>query len=374
MTATHTRRRPRAKRQTKRPRTPRKHLDAARGMDRSASTAPLVALQRGLAAALYYIASSVSLTLFNKLLFQRHEMTSPVLVLCAQAALTLVILTGLSFFGVAATFDPRRLTRTQRSSHFGLFLSYILMLLFGLAALQHTSLLMYHTLRRTSIVAVLLAQWILLGLLPSRATLAATALIVSGAFAAVATNLRFELAAYVLAGAANIATAVYLVRLKDVRDYCNVSNLQLLFINNVYALPALLAVLIASPPEAAVWARFAIPEFTFLFLASASFALVLNHAVYVNTTVNDAVAHTISTQIKDVVLLAISIIFVDDAKLRSRGMLDGALVAFAGSLVYALGKLREKFGSKAVEIKDDVVREPLVSNGDDDGEEREVGR
>lgn len=343
-------------------------------MDRIASTPPWLALQRGLAAALYYITASVSLTLFNKLLFQRHNDVSPVLVLCAQAVVTLLILSCLSHFGIAAVFDPRRLTRTQRASSLGLFLSYILMLLFGLAALQHTSLLMYHTLRRTSIVAVLLAQWGLLGLVPTRATLAATALVVAGAFAAVATNLRLEVAAYALAGAANVATAVYLVRLKDVRDYCGVSNLQLLFINNVYAMPVLLAVMVAYPPEMEVWGRFAVPEFSLLFLASASFALVLNHAVYVNTTVNDAVAHTISTQVKDVVLLAISIVFVDDPKYRSRGMLDGALVAFAGSLVYALGKLREKFNGKVVEAKDETVREPLVANAEGDEETEEVDR
>lgn len=142
----------------------------------------------------------------------------------------------------------------------------------------------------------------------------------------------------------------------------------------MYALPVFLALLVASPQEPAVWARFAVPEFTLLLLASAGFALALNKAVYVSTTVNDAVAHTIVTQINDVVLLVISILFVDDSNLRSRGMADGAVVAFAGSVVYALGKLRDSFGRKAEEFKDDIDRDHLVSNTGEDGEEMEVGR
>lgn len=194
------------------------------GMKRGSRKTLWLALRRRLASALYYIASSVLLTVFNKLLFQRHDMVSPTRILCAQAVEMLMVLRGLSLFGNAATIDPRRLTRTQRSCHFDLFLDYILVLLFGLAAVQSTSLLTYHTLGRTTIAVVLFAQWISFGRLPSCATVAAVALIVSGAFAALATNLRFELTAYALAGGANIASAEYLVRMKDARDYCKESR------------------------------------------------------------------------------------------------------------------------------------------------------
>lgn len=77
--------------------------------------------------------------------------------------------------------------------------------------------------------------------------------------------------------------------------------------------------------------------------------MVINHAIFVNTTTNDAIAQSIASQLKDVVLLIISIVFVDDPAQRAAGNLQGVFVGFLGSLVYGVGKLRERNTSKTIQ-------------------------
>lgn len=307
----------------------------------SPSPKPLLASVGGILAGLYYVSVSVLLTLFNKLLFQRHSI-SPVLVLLSQCITTLTVLTLLSFFGLRTSLDLRKLSSAQICTHLPLIITYMCMLLFGMAALKSTSLLMYHSLRRSSIIPVILFQWHFERRAPTKATVLAAALIVVGGTAAITTNLRWEPNAYFLAFSANITTAYYLTRLKHVRDTLAVSNLQLLFLNNVYAFPLLLAIFSGAPSPTSSWFLFENSRFVVLFFCSSVFAIVLNHAVYVNTTVNGATAHTVSTQVKDVILFAASVLFVDDPKYRSRGMFLGAMVELGGTMVYATGKILSK--------------------------------
>ncbi len=108
-----------------------------------------------------------------------------------------------------------------------------------------------------------------------------------------------------------------------------------------------------------------------MFVCSSVLAIVLNHAVYVNTTVNDAIAHTVSCQVKDALLLVISIVFIDDARYRSTGMLLGAIVEFTGSVIFAVGKIinARSEGSKPIPIGD-----VMGTKNDDGGEEEERKR
>lgn len=292
-----------------------------------------------LLAALYYVSISVSLTLFNKILFQRHSV-SPVLVLLSQCVVTIVVLNLISIlFGVKSTVNLTTLSPVMLCTHLPLVVSYVCMLLFGMIALAKTSLLMYHTLRRTSIIPVLLLQWHFTRTPPTMYTLAAVAIIITGGTGAIANNLRWEPLTYVLAFSANITTAFYLTRLKSVRDKLGLTNLQLLFLNNVFTFPILISLFLGSPTPILEPVLLKDPVFIALFLSSSTFAIALNHAVYVNTSVNDPVGHTISTQVKDAVLLVFSIFVIDDPKYRSTGMVVGAMVEFSGSIVFAIGKI-----------------------------------
>lgn len=108
------------------------------------------------------------------------------------------------------------------------------------------------------------------------------------------------------------------------------------------------------------------PEFAVLFLCSSCFALVLNHSTYVDTTVNDAVAHVVAAQVKDVILLLLSVFFVDNPLHRSPGMMRGALIAVTGSAVYAAGKIfsmgkEPSTAAKARDEKPGELKQALLS-------------
>lgn len=291
-----------------------------------------------LLSALYYISTSVSLTLFNKLLFSGFPSSNPPFLLLCQSITAVLILLTLRLLG---RFDPPQLQTWGKDAlrkYAPLYVSNLVMLLTSLIALKFTSLLMYNTLRRTSMIFVVAIHSAVNSTRPSSFTVAATALVTFGALWAGSTDLAFDPVGYSLAFAANLSTAVYLVLLRPVRDKLQLSNLQLIFVNALANIPVLVFILLIFPPVGLI-ALFADIKFSFLFLCSCSFAMVINHAIFVNTTTNDAIAQSISSQLKDVVLLITSIMFVDDPSQRASGNLKGVLLGFSGSIVYGIGKL-----------------------------------
>ena len=321
-------------------------------------------------AAVYYIATSVSLTLFNKLLFSRFPASDPPFLLLCQSLTAVLILGTLKLFG---KFTPPNLflwTRQSFRAYSPLFISNLCMLLTSLIALKFTSLLMYNTLRRTSMIFVVAIHSYVTTTRPSPYTVGATALVTCGALIAGTTDLSFDPLGYGLALAANISTALYLVLLKPVRDKLHLSNLELIFVNALSNIPVLFAIICFFPPEENLLEQFNDATFAFFFLSSCALAVVINHAIFVNTTTNDAIAQSVSSQLKDVALLIISLLFIDDPKHRAAGNLQGVLVGFFGSLVYGVGKLmnRNKIPNKSAE---ELVVKPSSSQ-DESGDEEKV--
>jgi solute carrier family 35 len=292
-------------------------------------------------AALYYIAASTSLTIFNKLLFNTFAAVDPLLLLLFQAFTTLSIFAALT---VARRFRLPTLP-TDRNvvlAYIPLLLSYAVMLTTSLIALRFTSLLMYNTIRRTSLLfVVVLHSWSTKSY-PARYTVTATGLTLAGALFASMTDLSFDPFGYSLAILANASTAIFLVLLRPVRDRLNYTNMQLLFFNTLCITPLLLCLLFIMPPHDSILPLFsASSTFCILFALSCALAVVITHATYVNTTVNDAITQTVSAQVKDVLLLSASYFFVDSAAGRGKGNLVGVAIGFCGSVIYGFGKLHE---------------------------------
>lgn len=304
-----------------------------------------------LLAALYYIITSAALTLFNKLLFSVFPAADPTVLLLCQAITAVSILTVLRALN---KFTPPALSQWTRASiriYAPLYISNLAMLLTSLIALKYTSLLMYNTLRRTSMIFVVAIHCGLHRVRPTSYTIGATLLVTVGALIASSTDLAYDPLGYALALTANLSTAVYLVFLRPVRDKLQVTNLQLLYVNALASIPVLLILTASFPPRDSLFNLLPNPTFAFLFLCSCSLALVINHAIFVNTTTNDAIAQSISSQLKDVLLLIISVVFVDDASQRASGNLQGVFVGFLGSLVYGVGKLLDRRAVKDEEPK-----------------------
>ncbi|PXF49116.1 Nucleotide-sugar uncharacterized transporter 3 [Gracilariopsis chorda] len=174
---------------------------------------------------------------------------------------------------------------------------------------------------------------------PTIYTIVATILVTAGALWAGTTDLAFDPVGYALAFTANLSTAIYLVLLRPIRDKLHLSNLQLIFVNALANIPVLIILVMAIPRKEGLLSHFADLTYSFLFLCSCAMAVIINHAIFVNTTTNDAIAQSIASQLKDVVLLVASVIFVDDPAHRADGNLQGVMVGFLGSVAYGIGKI-----------------------------------
>ncbi|GAB0492784.1 hypothetical protein MMPV_004054 [Pyropia vietnamensis] len=188
-----------------------------------------------------------------------------------------------------------------------------------------SSLLLYNTLRRTSILFVLGGE--MLGgaaggpaprPLSLRALLAVTATARAGT--AVATSAAStastasvisaaggaEWGAYALALTANATSAGYLLSLKRVRAATGLSSSDLVGFLTAAALPPLAAAAVASGEWAAArrWAASATGAGVAAAAASIALGGLINHATVVNTTTNSALAQAVGAQVKDGLLAA----------------------------------------------------------------------
>jgi solute carrier family 35 len=304
-----------------------------------------------LAASLYYVTASTTLTIFNKLLFSGHAEVYPPFLLLAQSCTSLCIFLALYLVGrfIPPPLPSRPRFASAAATYAPLLAAYVIMLISSLIALQRTSLLMCNTIRRTSIVFVVAVHALVENRPPTRHTVAATVLTIAGAVIAGSRDLAFDTAGYALAITANASSALYLVLLCPVRDKLGFTNLQLMFVNTACIVPLLAALLVALPPPPLrflprdIMSQLAMsPTFALIFASSCSMAMILSHATYINTTVNDAVVQTVSAQIKDVVLLLVSFLFIDSSVGRAKGNLYGVIIGFFGSIIYAIGKLQQK--------------------------------
>lgn len=135
-----------------------------------------------------------------------------------------------------------------------------------------------------------------------------------------------------------------MILLTPVRDALDYSNLDLLFVNTCAVTPLLLLFfLLTSAPLSTATALFAHlathPAPAATFAAACTLTFFLNHATYLNTAINNPVAQTVSAQLRDVLLLGISVAFIDNAAHRGPGNITGVLIGLAGSVIYAYGRL-----------------------------------
>jgi len=313
------------------------------------SQAPRSARLVGVWSSVYYVAVSVSLTVFNKVIFAQYNMQQPLVLFVAQSLATMLCLSVLFMTQpqrrrVESTYtsnDTRAIRSTQSVLQLvrrlmPLSLASLLMVWCGLEAMRFTTLLMYNTLRKTSLFFVLSCEYLFLYKVPSLPTVLSISVIVLGAGYAGFRDLYFDLAGYVLAFTSNLATSLYLVLIKRIRDQLGLDNLTLLFWNTALTSPVivLLATLRGDFPRFASYAFHQPGSFWIIFAVDSFLGLVINHSIYCNTTANSPLTQAVSAQFKDVVLFFVSY-FAFDRAMTSNGTIVGVIITFLGALWYA---------------------------------------
>ena len=297
------------------------------------------AVRRSALAALYYVCVSVGLTVLNKAIFSTYSFAYPLLLVEGQLLVSVLLFYGLGRWRLLTV--PRWSWSTARQV-LPLTASYLLMLVSGMAGLQGTSLVMYNTLRRTSVGFVMALEYALLGDVPSPAIAACVLFMTLGAAVAGIGDASFALYGYAMILLANLTTSLYIVLVKRVRQRTDLDNFGILFYNCILSLPPVVLLATVRGQHSALWrtdAHYWRGEFVWVFAAACAMGFVINHAIYYNTNTNSPLTQTVSSQAKDVVLLAASAPFDG-----TRAITDNALglsVSFAGSFAYSVIKYRE---------------------------------
>lgn len=290
--------------------------------------------------ATYYISVSVMLTTVNKIMFNRFPLLDASIIVIGQAITTVLVLSFLSIVGQFDLPSFRNFSTKSLLAYAVFFTTYAFTVLSSLVALRQTSLLMCNTLRRTSMLFVVVTHAVFHKSFPSRHTVLATGLILYGAFRASQSDLQVDHRSIATIFVANLSSSLYLVFVKPVRKTLNLTNIQLQFMNATLLVPVLYYMTYNSS-SSVLFLYAQNVSFLALFTTSCGLAMIITHATYVNTSVNNAVTQVVAAQIKDVILALVSYIAVDDAASRADGRALGVLLSFGGSAAYAYGKVIE---------------------------------
>ena len=240
---------------------------------------------------------------------------------------------------------------------------------------------MYTTLRRTTVVFVMLLEWLQSNKTSSSGVQASVVLMIVGALVAGYRDLHFDLLSYSIVFLYNLCTALYLVLINDIsvrekRQAAQVEHHEhlqhrppldkydFMFYNNVITIPLLaLIVLATDETRALVHSPHASnPYFLLSLLASSLLAFLLNYAIFANTAKNSALTQTVSGQAKDVIVVALGYLAFDDSHMDV-GNAVGVALGFAGSVAYAVARMRHAqhaaadAAAKGSRLKDGVGEE-----------------
>ncbi|GJQ10276.1 hypothetical protein GpartN1_g2067.t1 [Galdieria partita] len=294
---------------------------------------------KSLVAALYYISVSVSLTVFNKSIFQNYDFQETTVLVSSQLSITILLLSILRKTQLISIDDFQW---DLFVACWPLSLSYYLMLVTSMVGLRDTNLVIYNTLRRTTVFFVLVLEKVILGKKASWGVVASVMVLLSGTMVAALFDMSFSTYGYFMVFLANLTTAVYLVLIRYTRDRTNLDNFGILYYCSVSCLPLFLftGVLDGSLRRLFIHAPHYELSFWIFFILACSFGFIINHSIYYNTTTNSALTQNISAQVKDLVLLVSSYYFFHPQKSSVWGHM-GVATSFIGGLLYIVAKILE---------------------------------
>lgn len=218
----------------------------------------------------------------------------------------------------------------------------------GIVALRYLNIPMFSTLRKFTVLFVLLGEVILLRK-PAKPTIwLSVSVMLCGGLLAGFTDLTMSIPGYICVALCCVATALYLVMIVRVTASTKLNTFGLLFYNNVLSLPLMCTFLYFFTDELQEVRSFPDlknPAFIGFLLLSAAQATLLNIAIFLCTKINSPLATTVTGQMKDVITVTAGLFVFGDVKLNGPN-LAGLGLSLVGSLLYSLVKLRANLRSK----------------------------
>ncbi|XP_056174689.1 UDP-N-acetylglucosamine transporter UGNT1 isoform X2 [Syzygium oleosum] len=201
--------------------------------------------KRGAYAAVSYMTCAVLLVLFNKAALSSYSFPSANVItllqmICSSSFLYALRKRKIINFTVAESSlvsDNTKLLVPLRTLVHTLPLSfaYLLYMLATMESVRGVNVPMYTTLRRTTVVFTMVAEWILAGQKYSSSVIGSVGLIVLGAFVAGARDLSFDFHGYFVVFLSNITTAIYLAMIARIGKSSGLNSFGLMWCNGYLA-------------------------------------------------------------------------------------------------------------------------------------------
>ncbi|WZZ03123.1 UDP-N-acetylglucosamine transporter UGNT1-like [Brassica napus] len=306
---------------------------------------------KGVFAAVSYMASAVLLVIFNKAALSSFSFPSANVITLLQMLSSCFILYVMKYFKIISfctdksksehdsllTFvSPRRLVQT-----IPLAFTYLLYMLVTMESVRNINVPMYTTLRRTTILFTMIMEYFLSGQKHSASVISSVGIILLGAIIAGIRDLSFDAYGYGLVFTANICTATYLALIARTGKSTGLNTFGLMWCNGIICIPFLL---FWTNIKGELKAMLSFPHlyslnFQVVICFSCLLAFLINYFVFLNTTVNSALTHSICGNMKDLFTILLGwLIFV--------GLpfdwinVVGQSLGFAGSMLYAFLKYK----------------------------------
>lgn len=285
----------------------------------------------GAAAALTYAAVSIALGMINKFVLTEYLFPDSTVIVGGQIVFTAVTFATMGHIG-AMPVDPFNAAKIRRCAP--LAAVFCLNALFSLAAMRSVSMPMYTTLRRMSVLFVLLGEWLVLHKTPSRRVVLSIAVAVVGTLIAGAADLSFDVVAYLIVLGANVCSSLFLIIIKRSASSDGLTNEQMLYGANVLSLPLAFLIFAVFTDRDALRAypHWGDSLFVTCFLLALSLGAALNLTSFWSVRVNSAVTQAVTGQAKNFVSFFISFALFSDYRYSPTNML-GMLVAMVGALL-----------------------------------------
>lgn len=296
-------------------------------------------------AALGYAVTSVAIMLFNKGILKSYRFNYPCLMVLTHQISCILFLKGMELGNVVElpTMDLVKAKKVLPLASLNAANVVISQL-----ALRAVSVPMFTTLRRLTVLFVMVTQYLVNGVRPSVQVVIAVSVMMLGAAIGGYGDLGFDLAGYVWTFANNVLTALYLSYIKKVEREVNLggggeSNVGIVYYNSVLSCPLLFLASLGFGELSAVWDYPYLWDSTFqgLYILSALFAFGVTFFTFLSTTVNSPLTTSVTGQAKNVIttLLSIAVFGLEGA---TSVTLFGLFVGLSGGGYYAYSKYQEQ--------------------------------
>ena len=203
----------------------------------------------------------------------------------------------------------------------------------GVIALKYLNVPMFSSFRRFTTIIVMFGEYRLYGRVPPADQRNAVLVMTGGAAIAGFTDLTFSLPGYCWVLTCAVSTALYLLFISKLGRESGLNDLGLLFYNNLLALPFMGASLLLSGelPLVAAYKWLHTLDFQVFFLISAMQAFFLNFLIFLCTRVNSPLITSVTGTVKDLVTNALGMTMFGDFPFNPPNVVSIA-ICFLGSV------------------------------------------